>query len=1126
MKSNSEIHINRKNGNKLYKIQEKKDEIVDITNRANNGFTICKRIMAYSTLFVLLSIGCYFVLSNNTFFNVYLSKICQCDFVEKLKALYIYIMTEVMNLRSTTWMKVNVNYKDALFNLKLILISFRYNSNITFSNIKYRYKIITRKYETILLLHGIIFRIFKLTINLIMIIKERITDLIIESSNSSFYFYLFVLLLVTVLFWDNVLMREYCKDFRVKNFKIITSTISTLLTVFYFPLIEKLLFKFIEIIFNNIYGFCSKAYLGINTNEQMLSGSYYSYSYGDIAEFSNISKNWWRSEKLDSIFKGVELINEVKKRYSVNRSSSGTINSLAEVSIGSYSHNWNNISKGFCNTVLNGNLKLRVGMRVTTLFMGSLSILFILYKEKRKFNLNRNEKVYSKTYLTLIVMSGIFIPILLNNIQKISNYSDQGKVISILLFLTFKIVTNYNHFLYLTMIIISDIKSRLKNQNNIERIFTLNNNILNENNLLSTGLAEQINTTKFDEKNQKKISKVKEMSPSLKERNRKTSLLLKTSTNTRSNRPSSKSNSHSRSYLSKESYNDVMKIGQINEIVRKNITAKTGMKENLGECHNIKEIKCKESAIKRMRNLINIIVNIFKSIFINKFVNTFLYIINANYRGKVLSSIDHYKLNKYINESKISINIVEDLLKSMTLCYTNIGNMAIIRLVTIKKTELIDELNNFKYILPEKEVLSKLSLHNNNELSKLERIVYPFSLILSLENKINVQVNYYMLLNSIEILTFNCDIIKISCRSIINSESLIELINNISNNDVNKITKLLNSKMDHKTISDILKSSIFVSNNKSSILNKFSSVNNSYNKVNSELVENLSKLNNIDTKEIFKQWIILRNGLKVILHEIKENRRSYEDLYMGGLPLHTLQMSLHYLNTLAKKTSDLVQESIISCSEFCLYFNLKTLEELNELNNTSTGQLKLFDLCIKDCKDILNLIKTIKNVMIDICDEKLRIDGKEIDISYLSSLLPSMLSNNDHNCCRKESENNCKLHGKGLQDTYKFYSEGNCPAIIEIGNNSMINIDHKKSEGFIPERPKSSIPRESSNIKNNNEKKSYDDNDLSHLQTSLRRPASINNRIIDDSKKNDSKNTENLPFLIDTPGEKQNDQQI
>ncbi|KAH7649119.1 hypothetical protein FG379_003684 [Cryptosporidium bovis] len=1139
MKPSSVIQINGRSDNKLPKIQEK-NGIADCAENTKNTSTKWKKILIYSTILVLISASCHFILKNENLFNLNIenifSKIFKCVSIGKFKVVYISLVEKVIDIQNRLWKTIGRDYIEVLFKLKLMLINLKYGLNIALSNVRYQYKRIARKYGIIILFQAIIYRLFKFVINLIMLIRKRVMDIIIESSNSSFYFYLFVVLLVLVLFWDNVVMREYCNDFRVKNFKIITSTISTLVTVFYFPVIEKILFILVEVVFSNIYSFCSKAYLGINASEQILNSGYYSYNHDDVVEFSIISKNWWRSRKLDSVFKGVELINEVKKRYGEKKSNLGVVNTIKEIGISGYINNGGKISKEFCNTVLNGNLNLRVGLRVTTLLMGTLSTLLILNKEKRKFNQNRGEKIYSKAYLILIVISGIFIPILINNIQKISNYSDQGKVISILLFLTFKIVTNYNHFLSLTMIIIDDLKSRLKNKNDIERIFTLNNNMLNESNLYCTGMTEKNIKNKVDEGNVTKFPEVKEVSSLFKEKNRKASLVLKTNTNYKSSRTNPKCNTNSRSCLNRESSNNLIKIGKVNEVLRKNIASKVGVKEELGENSDLREIRNEKSVVKTIKNIINKIINLFKSVFLNSLVNTFLYISNGNYRGKVLSPMDHYKLNKYINKSKISINIIEELLKSMTLCYTNIGNRKIIKLITIKKTELIDELNNFKQILPESEILSKLSLYkgNNNhynysELSKLEKIIYPFSLTLSLEDKINVQVNYYMLLNSIEILTCNCETIKISCRAIINSECLIELINNISNNDVDKITRLLSSKMDYKTISDILISSIFAINNKSNILNKFSLVNNSYNRVNHELVENLSRLNNVDTKEIFTQWNILRSGLKVVLHEIKENRRSYEDAYMGGLPLHTLQMSLHYLNTLARKTSDLVQESIIACSEFCLYFNLKTLDELNELNSTSSGQLKLFDLCIKDCKDILNLIKTIKNVMIDICDQKLRIEGKEMDISYLSSLLPSMISNNDHKCCRKENESSCKLHGKGLKDTYKLYSEGNCPAVIEIGvNNSIINSNNEKTEKFIPERPKSSIPRESSTRRNNHEQKSYDDNDLSpSLQTSLRRPASINNKSIDDSNTNNNlKNTDNLPFLIETPGEKQNIQQM
>ncbi|KAH8584050.1 uncharacterized protein ELE39_002808 [Cryptosporidium sp. chipmunk genotype I] len=997
--------------------------------------------------------------------------------------------------------------------LSLVYIWTKYIINLSVSNIKFEYKKLSRKYQIIMLMHTIIHRATQITLDKCFNLIQSVQFFITNSSNYTFYFTTLSTLVINVIIWENIIMKNIFEDYKLNNLKIVTSTISSLLTVFYLSNIERLTGHFIGKYYNYIYGFCSRAFLNSDANQNKEFGDH------NIKEFTFISSEWWKIHKFESLFKGVEIINEIKKKSQPQINEINNKVSMLNFEIFTKFKYKGQISKDICNFLISGNQEIRIISRVLIFSMSTLSVTYVLYCENKRINTNKNITSHSKIYTFFTVISGLIIPILLNNIQKFSAYKEQGQVIFILLFLSLKLLTNHKHFLMLIFELINSIKSKFISENNFEKIILQSQD--------RELFPEEIKDI------QNSLTQINESSSLTRERNKKTSLLLK-STKSYSNSTSEnkykniKNHSNQRKKSSSRDLNR-SRIKHLKDVIRTRITSKNGIQEMFDNATDMQSSQEKKSytsfiskTIQIFKHIIIFIKDMIFNVFNEKILGSLLYLIFKDCRGLVLSSFDHYKINKYIQESKISMELKEELLKSMTLCYTNIGNPQVIRSINLAKKDLIQDLENLKMVLPNTLVMEKLkSIQNMSSLSQVEAILQPFSGINSLEEKINVEIQYYLILNSINILSDSCETIKESCKAIINSESLIELINNITNHDLEKINLLLNSNMDYNIISNIIKSVVLMNDNKTSIWSRFSLITNSISKVHLELVCKLNKLKDIEINEIFIQWNILRAGLKYILNQIKNNRKSYEDIYMGGLPLHTLQMALHYLNTSARKTSDLVQESIIACSEFCLYFNLKTIEELHELNKSSLGQSKLFELCKRDCNDILRLIQTIKTVLEELCENKIRIDGKEIDISYLSSMLPAVVLNSEHKCCRKETESNCKLHGKGLHEAFRLYAEGNFPAVT---NNIQPAQSKKEPSKFIPERPRSSIPREASSNKESNlsinpEEKtrinysgnSNHNNEAFSNQTGLRRPKEIM------KKEGINSNEENLPFLPSTP---------
>ncbi|KAF7457189.1 putative integral membrane protein [Cryptosporidium felis] len=1022
-----------------------------------------------------------------------LIKILNIKLIHSLNSIYLFSMKVEHNLKSR---------------LTIGFIWFKYKVNVSLLNIKYEYKRLLRTYKILAVIQVIIYRIFNTIRNFIIDITRILSDQVINSSNQRFYFALTCALVILAIIWDNIVMMGSFQDYRLNNLKIVTSTISSLITMLYLSNIQKYAEKLYSKYNQYTYDFCSRAFLQSNI--------YNEFEDQDPREFTFISDHWWKTGKFESIFKGVEIINEIKRRSQVDISTEMSqdtslfdldiIRKVKQVSI----------LKEICKVAINGNERIRLILRITMLILTTGTVFFVLINEKMKLKSKRSNYSYSTPYILITVISGLMIPLLLNCVQKFTSYNEQGRVISILLFLSIKLITNHSHFLNLVIELINNIKSKFQYKNNFGKIL-----------LPDQGKHSITEESRRIESNETNLSQVSESSPMYKERNRKTSLLFKSKMNSNLRAEDNKMNnlkrpSNQRSHTKELNRN---KIKHLNDVIKNKITTTNNIPEKFKIAEpNLESdesnlnliIKCVEIIKKTMDSIKNII---YKMV-IKKVFGSLLFIFFKEYRGSVLSSFDHYKLDHYFNESKLPVNIKEELLRSMTLCYSNIGNPQIIRSITISKEDLIKDLENFKFVLPDPILLDKLKeIQDQSSLSQIEIVIQPLSTLVSLEDKINTEIQYYKVLNSIQTLSNHCEVMKESCKAIINSESLIEMINNITNRDLEKITLLLNSNMDYEIISDIVKSVVLVNENKSNIWNKFSLITGSLNKVNSELVNQLKKLKDIEIREIFVQWNILRNGLKYVLNQVKNNRRSYEDIYMGGLPLHTLQMALHHLNTLARRTSDLVQESIIACCEFCLYFNLKTIQELQELNKTSIGQSKLFELCKKDCIDILQLIQTIQEVIENICEQKIRIDGKEIDISYLSSsMLPPVTVNSEHKCC-KRVESNCKLHGKGLQDTFRLYAEGNYPAVIDSNQSSYQT--KKDSSKFIPERPRSSIPRESTNHRdhhsNLNEEKTCNNhtNESLVFQTSLRLPKGISK----DGRDSHEKNNEKLPFLLSTPDE-------
>lgn len=1005
--------------------------------------------------------------------------------------------------------------------LSLTFIWAKYMVNTCISIVKFEYKRLSRKYEMVMLTQTVIVQIYGIVNEKMLNLIQCIQFFFISSSNYTFYFTTISIIVINVIIWENIIMKNMVEDYRLNNLKIVTSTVSSLLTVFYLSSLEKLASQLIGKYYNYVYGFCSRAFL------QSDDGSNSEFGYHEMKEFTFISNDWWRINKFESVFKGVEIINEIKKRTQpqvVNETVVGKFGLFGSELVSRFKYN-GQITKDVCNCLINGNQEMRIIFRSLSFFTSITIVTCILYFENKRINESKNIGYHSKMYTFFTVISGLIVPILLNNIQKFSTYKEQGRVIFILLFLSLKLITNHKHFLILIFELTHNIKSRFNTENNFGRIF-----LQNQDQVLC---AEEIKV------NENGLSQTGESSSLVRERNKRASVLRKNTKSSHSNSSigdgkSTKSEKKCSTQRKQQSLSKDLnknKVKYLNDIIRTKITSKNGMQEMFDHSLNAQSDQEKTSESQQLFIILSKIMRMFKYlltfvkdmaffVFVEKVFGYVLYIFFKDYRGFVLSSFDHYRLNKYIQEGTVPMNLKEELLKSMTLCYTNIGNPQIIKSINLAKKELIQDLEDFKLVLPNMFVMEKLkSIQETTSLSQLEIILQPFSGIKSLEEKINTEIQYYMILNSIDVLSVNCEIIKESCKAVINSESLIELINNITNHDLEKINLLLNSNIDYTTISNIIKSVILMNENRISIWNRFSLITNSMSKVNLELVGKLNELKGVDIDEIFIQWNILRAGLKYVLNQIKNNRKSYEDIYMGGLPLHTLQMALHYLNNKAKKTSDLVQESIVACSEFCLYFNLKTIEELYELNKSSTGQSKLFELCKKDCNDILSLIQTIRYVLEELCEDKIRIDGKEIDISYLSSMLPAVVLNSEHKCCRKETEFNCKLHGKGLQDTFRLYAEGNFPA---VSNNCQFVVNSKReSSKFVPERPRSSIPREPSNQNKEfnaaavscGEEKSHASHNINSEsivsnQTGLRLPKEVN-----------MATAENLPFLISTPEE-------
>lgn len=1013
--------------------------------------------------------------------------------------------------------------------LSLMIIWIKYIVNISLSIVKFEYKRLSRKYHILMLIQTVIMQIARIVYEKIFDLIQCIQFFFTNSSNYTFYFTTISIIVINVIVWENIIMENIVGDYRLNNLKIVTSTVSSLLTVFYLSNIEIFANNLVGKYLNYVYGFCSRAFLNSDDGTSSEFGNH------DMKEFTFISSNWWRVNKFESVFKGVEIINEIKKRSQPQVANETVVKKLGLFGSELTSRFIYNgqISKDVCNYLINGNQEMRIIFRTLIFFTSTSIVTCILYFENKRINANKNIGSHSKVYTFFTVISGLIVPILLNNIQKFSTYKEQGRVIFILLFLSLKLITNHKHFLILLFELVHNIKSKFNTENNFGKIFLKNRD--------KELLAEE---TKVNDAG---LSQMSESSSLVRERNKKASVLLKCTQSSQPNysngdgkftKTEKKCSSQRRQQSASKDVNK-NRAKYLNDIIRTKITSNHGIKEMFDHSINVQSYQEEKSKPQSLLIFLSRITHIFKSVFafikdmtfcvfLEKVFGSVLYVFFKDYRGFVLSSFDQYRLNKYIQESRVPMSLKEELLKSMTLCYTNIGNPQIVKSINISKKELIEDLENFKLVLPNMLAMEKLRTASQeiSSLSQLEIMLLPFSGIKSLEEKIDTEIQYYLILNSINVLSVSCEIIKESCKAVINSESLIELINNITNHDLDKINLLLNSNIDYTTISNIIKSVILMNENKVSIWNRFSLITNSISKVNLELVGKLNELKSVDINEIFVQWNVLRAGLKYVLNQIKNNRKSYEEIYMGGLPLHTLQMALHYLNSTAKKTSDLVQESIVACSEFCLYFNLKTIEELYELNKSSTGQSKLFELCKKDCNDILSLIRMIQYVLEELCEDKIRIDGKEIDISYLSSMLPAVVLNSEHKCCRKETESNCKLHGRGLQDTFRLYAEGNFPA---VSNNSQLvaNSKRESSSRFVPERPRSSIPREPSNHNKEvntaasvgGEEKSHAGHNTSNnnnnelivsSQTGLRQPKEV---VINTAT------TENLPFLISTPEE-------
>ncbi|OII78060.1 hypothetical protein cand_037080 [Cryptosporidium andersoni] len=720
-------------------------------------------------------------------------------------------------------------------------------------------------------------------------------------------------------------------------------------------------------------------------------------------EIPMIPENWWHSGNLHSVFKGVDIINKIREDpVSPNGIFvTSLINdyTLQDKSVWDKKAFLNN----FCLLLINYKKfsTISIYTRVTLALVSIFFLAFLLFSEKREkqyHNMSPKLPIYvyryllsraAATYLLYFTQDyyemdylSNFLPFVLYFISKLTLY--HCKILQIIL----------EHLVW------SRDVSKLKS---------------NSQELLKK--SEKISQESLEENSSKKLG-----ARSL--RAQKVNLILRS---VRNKTTIGNQNKKQKEFIKLAS---IMSLKPNTNNAPKNKIFHLFIKIFRVTLHYSQMMTLFNVSVKFFKRSSLILYNIIKILIFDPLESLFWYFYERQYRGLILDALSHHNLDEFLRRKKVSLNILEELLKSMTLCYSNVGSITVIRSITISRANLLHELKWVMKVFPNERQFRKLKENCNRNLSDIEKKLLPFADIPSIHNRIYMEIQYYILDLSIESLLTYCEKIILACKALNNSESLIELLSLLNKEKLSEYN-IFHEKLRSSDINKITNNLFNLAKRKGSanVWEQYSTISGILLKTEKELKGVLQPIEYIEPNLIFKQWEMVKLSLKSIKNEITQNRNSYEDMYMNGFSLHTVQMVLHHQNYAAVGASEKIQECISECIELCRNCGTIIEEETDKFQRSSEAQLKILSDTKSYCIGILRLLDNMLVAMqsVNICTVNMESSTIKCEFPTLQAHHPKVTTN--------KLESLCKLHGKGLRQTFTTYSDGNYPPNTSLSNN-------------------------------------------------------------------------------------------
>ncbi|KAL7068219.1 hypothetical protein ACR3K2_13900 [Cryptosporidium serpentis] len=821
-------------------------------------------------------------------------------------------------------------------------------------------------------------------------IKKTLSENILINCILYIYFTLVVLSLanfsIATTLWNGLFRHiEISSSF---SFRIAAIISIPLVTLFFLPEFYSALPKAFSGFFRNINTKCSAL-------TQISNGS---------MEIPMIPENWWYSGNLHSVFRGVDIINKIREdpvsHNSILVTSLTNDYTLQDKSVWDKKVFLNN----FCLLLINYKNFSTIGIytRATLALVSIFFLAFLLFSEKR-------EKQYHKMSPKLpIYVYGYFLSraaatYLLYFTQDYYEINHLSNFLPFVLYLISKL-TIY-HCKILQIILEQLVWSR-----DVSKLESSSQQLLKK--------SEKIPQESLEENSSKKLG-----ARSL--RAQKVNLILRS---VRNKTTVGNQNKKEKEFIKLAS---IMSLKRNTNNAFKNEIFYLFVKMFRVTLQYSQMMTLFNVSVKFVKRSSLILYNIIKRLIFDPLESFFWYFYERQYRGLILDALSHYNLDEFLKRKKVSLNMLEELLKSMTLCYSNVGNITVIRSITISRANLLHELKWAMKVFPNEKQFKKLKENRNGNLSDIEKKLLPFADIPSIHNRIYTEIQYYILDLSIESLLTYCEKIILACKALNKSESLVELLSLLNKEKLSEYN-IFHEKLRSSDINKITNDFFDLAKRKGSvnIWEQYSTIFSILAKIEKELKGVLQPIEYIDPNFIFKQWEMVKLSLKSIKYEITQNRNSYEDMYMNGFSLHTVQMVLHHQNYAAVGASEKIQECLSECIELCRNCGTIIEKETDEFQRSSEAQLKILSDTKSYCIGILRLLD---NMLVAV--QSVNICTVNMESLPIKCEFPTSLQAHHPKVTTDKLESLCKLHGKGLRQTFTTYSDGNYPPNTSLSNN-------------------------------------------------------------------------------------------